>query len=92
MSDVAQLREEVTKYIEEKKEKFDNIRWGRHHIEDVLKKKKSEGELQPLHLRITKKPKEEVYKELKEKFRMAWKGNLLDYNLNFSTWLCECSI
>lgn len=75
MADVAELRKEVTKYIEEKKEKFDSIRWGRHRIEDKLKNKKPHSEeLIPLHHKIKTKSKEEVYQELKHNFRFAWKS------------------
>jgi hypothetical protein len=75
MADVAELRKEVTKYIEEKKEHFNSIRWGRHRIEEMLKKKKhNDEELVPLHHKIKSKSKEEVYQELKHNFRFAWKS------------------
>jgi hypothetical protein len=74
MSDINELMNEVTKGIQQKRTKFDSIRWGNHSIEDKIKGKKNVEEEIPLHLRIKTKTKEEMYQELKDKFRFAWKS------------------
>jgi hypothetical protein len=92
MADIEELRKEVTKHIEANREKFNSIRWGNRHIEDVLnrKKKVEEKEEVPLHLKIRTKSKQEVYDELKHKFRFAWKGIfLIPKKLIPSSWICK---
>ena len=44
MADVAELREEVTKYIEEHRKKVGGIRYGDHRLADKLKKGKREAD------------------------------------------------
>ena len=79
MSDIQELMEEIKKYSTIDKEKFDNIKFALR--KKITKTKKNENnsirqteEVEKSTRRI--KTKEEIYHEMKDKLRFAWKGNL----------------
>ena len=80
MSDIQELMEEIKKYSNIDKEKFDNIKFALR--KKITKTKKNDNnsirqteEVEKSTRRI--KTKEEIYDEMKDKLRFAWKGNLL---------------
>jgi hypothetical protein len=74
MSDIKEITRMIDTKLQEKKEMFDSIRYGRLTIKEKLQKKSilivPEKSNEPVQI----KSKEEIYQELKDKFRYAWKS------------------
>ena len=80
MSDIQELMGEIKKYSDIDKQKFDDIKFALH--KKITRTKKNEnnsiGQTENDEKSTRRiKTKEEIYHEMKDKFRFAWKGNLL---------------
>lgn len=77
MADINELRKEIDKHIQAKKEHYETIRYGNNHIKNKLHKITSpiEEDYLPktVRLNITK---EDIYSDLKDRYKSAWKSTL----------------
>jgi len=74
MADINDIKKEIDKSIQSKREFLESIRFGRGTIKDKLKNKTMNSSPEPETKVIQTKSKEEIYNELKDKYRFAWKS------------------
>ena len=79
MADIGELIKEIKKYSSVDKQKFDAIKFTLHKKLIKTKRNKKNSILQIDDEKPYRKikTKEEIYHEMKEKFRFAWKGKFL---------------
>lgn len=74
MADIKELSMQIDKCLQEKKDFFNSIRYGRGSIKEKLQKKALHIEEERPKTQMQIRSKEEMYAELKDKFRYAWKS------------------
>jgi len=74
MAEISELTKQIDMGLQGKKELFDSIRYGRNHIKNKLQKKSVRVEEASSASPIKTKSKEEIYNELKDRYRFAWKS------------------
>jgi len=74
MANINDLKAEIDKHLLEKTTFLESIHYSRNPIKDKLKNKTLLTEGNVTTKQFKTKSKEEVYNELKDKFRFAWKS------------------
>jgi len=74
MADVNDLKNEIDQYLLEKQRQFENIYYCKNPVKDRLQKKTLLTESNDGPRQLKTKSKEEIYNDLKDKFRFAWKS------------------
>jgi len=74
MADINDLKTEIDKHLYEKQQHFESIYYCKNPIKDRLKKKTLLTESTDGPRQLKTKSKEEIYNDLKDKFRFAWKS------------------
>ena len=83
MADINDLKTEIDKHLLEKQQHFESIYYCKNPVKDRLKKKTLLTETTEGPRQLKTKSKEEIYHELKDKFRFAWKSiNWCCYRFN----------
>ena len=74
MSDIKELSMRIDKGLQEKQDFFNSIKYGRGSFKEKLQKKALHIEEERPKTQMQIRSKEEMYNDLKDKFRFAWKS------------------